>query len=357
MHGPGLPGHALFGVWPARRPRFSCRRARIVTHATLARNPMSDPSLSERSRYWSRYWAGGALTSLPQDFAGNYDGEIAEFWQRQCQSLPDGSNILDVCTGNGAVALLIANCARQSGRTWSITGMDAAEVDADRAVDRHRDQALLLEHIRFIDGQPFETLQAEPDSFDLIVSQYGIEYCDWAAAAGQVARLLKPGGRMAMINHAPDSDMLSTMRAEARDYQRLDRLKLLPAIDAWLAQRMDSDRLAGHLQSTRQKIRQSPGRRTSPLFRYVLEMIDGMRRAGPAAFGQYRAPVREFHDQLVAGRGRLMDMLRVNEAMIADPGWTRVFEQAGLVSLESGELSYRQQHRVGRFHSFEKRAT
>ena len=61
---------------------------------------------------WSDYWAAGNLTSLPSDFAHNYDGEIKAFWFKIFDDLPDKSAILDVCTGNGAVAYLALDFAK-----------------------------------------------------------------------------------------------------------------------------------------------------------------------------------------------------------------------------------------------------
>lgn len=316
---------------------------------------MSSDIPADRSAHWSCYWAGGSLTSLPQDFSGNYDGEIAEFWHAQCEPLADGSTVIDVCTGNGAVAMLVANSASRLNRQWQIIGVDAAAIDAQRIRRLHRGQSG-ADRVQFVGDQPFEQFALDPGSVDLMVSQYGIEYCHWRLAAERAFELLKPEGRLAMITHAPDSDMLMTMRVEAGEYERIERLKLLAAFNAWLEGRIGPDRLAKVVREARKIVGRAMRHNPSPLYRYVMEMLEGLWQVGPDNFHRYRAPVQTFHDQLSAGHGRLKDMLRVNEAMIADPGWTRVFESAGLQLLDQGELQYRQRHRIGHFRIFAKPA-
>jgi 16S rRNA G1207 methylase RsmC len=75
---------------------------------------MSDQSPESRAaaaESWSHYWAGGPLHSRPNAFAGNYDDEIRDFWMTFFRSLPDGASILDIGTGNGAVAFLARDAA------------------------------------------------------------------------------------------------------------------------------------------------------------------------------------------------------------------------------------------------------
>ncbi|HEY9119557.1 MAG TPA: hypothetical protein VIN33_07345, partial [Marinobacter sp.] len=52
------------------------------------------------------YWRQGHLTSLPCGFSLNYDGEFLQFWHQQFALLGAGACVLDVCSGNGSIALL-----------------------------------------------------------------------------------------------------------------------------------------------------------------------------------------------------------------------------------------------------------
>src|SRR5690554_1543049 len=79
--------------------------------------------------HWSNYWASGIQTSLPQDFKNNYDGEIYQFWEQVVADIPSGGRILDVCTGNGAVALILAKIAVATGREFKITAVDISQIN------------------------------------------------------------------------------------------------------------------------------------------------------------------------------------------------------------------------------------
>lgn len=306
------------------------------------------------SSHWSRYWAAGALTSLPQDFHENYGGEIAEFWARQVARLPNRATILDVCTGNGAVALLIADQAARLERNWTIIGVDAASIDPASMSHHHPQQRQWLERIRFIADQPFEGLELAPASVELVVSQYGIEYCDHEVAPGKVEALLAPGGRLAMVNHAPDSGMLATMRQEHREYQRLGRLRVESAVRAWLDGKIDDLRLQKQFREARRVLSAEHRRRPAALFRSVLNMLDNVYQAGPAELKRQRTSLGDYCEQVAAARARLADMLRVNTALEPAAQWLERFQRVGLELQEEGDLIYRDQHRAGRYRILEK---
>ena len=64
-----------------------------------------------------------------------------------------------------------------------------------------------------------------------------------------------------------------------------------------------------------------------------------------ATLDKGRPHLESYFAQTKFGFDRLNDMLRVNHAIGADPGWHRVFESAGLELGESGEIRYRGEHR------------
>jgi SAM-dependent methyltransferase len=305
---------------------------------------------------WSSYWASGALTSLPQDFQANYDGEIAEFWRQQADRAPDGASVLDVCTGNGAVALIIARAAQVLGKHFRITAVDAAEVQPRRVRERHPQWAGLVDRIRFVGGRPFEGIAVAPASVDLIVSQYGIEYCDWQRAAEQCARLLKPGGRLALISHSPDSDMLETMRAERAEYRVLAELELEGVIGAYLKGSGAAGDARAALESLRDALISHPRARDSALLGYALELVGGVLRMPRAQLQQQRPAVMQACRQLEDGRARLDQMLAVNQRLLDHPDWSEVFIEAGLEQLARGPLAYGGAHRVGEQLVFERPA-
>ncbi len=310
---------------------------------------MTSVSKPSGSDHWSVYWARGAVTSLPEDFAANYDGEIREFWCAQFDHVPDGGRILDVCTGNGAVALLAAEAIGTRERKPEVLAVDAAAIRPEVVAERFPAQAPFIESIRFIPNTRFEALDLEDASVDLISSQYGIEYCDLERAAHKAARLLRPGGRLAMVCHAVSSDMLRTMEVEHRDYRQLDRLQLLERVQAFLDGELDTERFCRAMERVRAELKGHGRTGHSPLLRYAMNMVETTISMPASAVGQARAHYRDFVLQMTSGRDRLADMLRVNRLVGESERWFEVFERAGLALVDSGRIRYQARHDVGQF--------
>jgi len=66
--------------------------------------------------------------------------------------------------------------------------------------------------VRLQGGTPLEATGLPDGSVDLVVSQYGFEYGDTAAGSREAGRILRPGGRLAMILHHQDSAILLQAR-------------------------------------------------------------------------------------------------------------------------------------------------
>lgn len=164
---------------------------------------------------WDRYWAYGNLHSFSQVTHGNYGGGIAAFWQERFEALPDGACIVDVATGNGAVALLALDTAAATGRTFTVHGTDLAAIDPVTRVS-DGDARERLARIHFHPRTPAESLPFADATVDLVCSQFGLEYSDTARSIPELARVLRTGGRAAMILHHGDSSFVRSARDEAR---------------------------------------------------------------------------------------------------------------------------------------------
>lgn len=165
---------------------------------------------------WSRFWERGTLTTFEGHFRENYDAEIRDFWWSQFAQLPAGATLVDLATGNGAVALLAARFGREHERGFRITGIDSATIDPARI--RAAWPALVpdIDAITLLGGVSLEATGLPGASVDLVASQYGFEYGDTAAGSREIARILRPGGRVAMIVHHHESAILSQARAGLR---------------------------------------------------------------------------------------------------------------------------------------------
>ena len=106
----------------------------------------------------------------------------------------DGDRWLDLACGTGAVAELAAAGGAD------VTGIDLAPVLIETA--RERAGALGLE-IDYAVGDA-ENLEIPDASFDKLSSTCGIMFApDHEAVAGELARVMKPGGRIALANWTP----------------------------------------------------------------------------------------------------------------------------------------------------------
>ena len=118
-----------------------------------------------------------------------------------------GENILDLATGTGWTSRLIARTGAK------VTGADiAAELIASA---KERAQAEKLA-INYAVGDA-EKLPFADRSFDAVSSTFGVMFVSRPeAAAGEIARVCKTGGRMALTTWLPDSGvfkMFQVMRA------------------------------------------------------------------------------------------------------------------------------------------------
>jgi len=160
---------------------------------------------------WDRYWHFDRIASC-FDGAGatNYDESVAAGWRAFFADLPAGADILDLCTGNGAAALIAA----QAGRAARIVAVDQADIDPPRYVTRH---AGAYAAIDFRGQTEVEALPFPDAGFDAAISQYGIEYSDLARSLPEAVRVLAPGGRIRFVVHAADGAVAADARAVIAD--------------------------------------------------------------------------------------------------------------------------------------------
>lgn len=109
-----------------------------------------------------------------------------------------GIRWLDVATGTGGVALRAARAGAE------VTGLDLSEDMLEKAARAGAAEGL---EIRFDLGDA-EQLPYADESFDVVSSCFGVIFApDSAAAAGELARVCRPGGRLGLTSWEPNQEI------------------------------------------------------------------------------------------------------------------------------------------------------
>jgi SAM-dependent methyltransferase len=131
-----------------------------------------------------------------------YDRSVARYNERllDAAGIGRGDRVLDIGCGSGAIACAAARAVADGG----VLGVDLSTGLLDLA--RRRAEAEGVTNVEFIrtDAQahPFE-----PGSFDIAVSRTGAMFFgDPVAGFQNIARALRPGGRLALLTWQPVSD-------------------------------------------------------------------------------------------------------------------------------------------------------
>lgn len=124
------------------------------------------------------------LREIDQRFAPVVDALIGR------AALGNDEQVLDLGTGTGAVAKRAAAIVGTSG---AVVGLDISPEMLGLA--RHSAASLSLGNLKFLEGRA-EAIPAEDSAFDVVLACLSMMYViDREAAARQIARVLKPGGR------------------------------------------------------------------------------------------------------------------------------------------------------------------
>lgn len=223
------------------------------------------------SSQWGRYWQKGTITTFLGRFADNYDGQLREFWQGVFNGLPAQANVVDLGTGNGAVALLAAQYSHRRHRGFQVVGVDSAPIDpvrrfAGKGYARH------LRRVRFLPNTSIEAMPLPTASCDLAMSQFGFEYADAEKAVAEVDRVLKGNGaRFAAMLHHADSAIVQQAREGIEQVVACDRSGLHAAIQEL---HLRLDKLSKRGRDARGDRRAAAGRAA------VNDVLAGLKREG-----------------------------------------------------------------------------
>lgn len=161
---------------------------------------------------WDQYWRDGRLASCGGEGGAAYQAAITEGWRRFFQDLPAGSRILDVCTGNGAVALVAEETAGERGIRFEIEAFDGAVIATPESPGSM---------IHFRSRVQAESLPYPDDNFEIVVSQYGLEYSDMERSLPELVRVSVPDSRVRLMVHAREGIVVGKARQQSEEAHRL----------------------------------------------------------------------------------------------------------------------------------------
>jgi len=263
--------------------------------------------------HWEAYYRGGAVATCPMGPGASYTLELHDLWFTFFAALADGSRVLDLGTGNGAIVLLAKEAASSTGRRFEIHGADLASIDPVRHVPNG---AMLFEGITFHPGMPSERLGFDAASFDAVSGQYSLEYTDAARTLAEVRRVLRPGGRALFVLHHDQSALIRNARESlAHGAMVLEETKILRKLRRHVAAERSSAAAArltwADLAEDATRLQEAAARSVAPHFLHVV--IDGVqkllalrRELGAAAFER---EVDRFERDVRAGVRRLQDLV------------------------------------------------
>ena len=152
---------------------------------------MAAVALSEEKQRARALWSAGDYhhVSTLVASAGELAADRAE--------LSGDEDVLDVACGSGNATI---PAARSGAR---VTGLDLTPDLLERGKALAKDAGVEIE---WVEGDA-EQLPYDDESFDVVLSVFGVMFApDHRRTAAEVARVLRPGGRMVLCNWAPEGE-------------------------------------------------------------------------------------------------------------------------------------------------------
>lgn len=168
---------------------------------------------------WDTYWAG-AQSSAAFSGGGTTDPLVLSFWDeffRGVRERRESVRIIDIASGNGAI---IESAARVYGENLpDFTCLDTSE-SAIRMLEKRFPGVRGV--VADAANSPFDA-----GSFDIVVSQYGVEYAG-IDAINAIARLVAPGGDLVLLVHHRDGLIHEQCEASLHAIHDMKKAEFIP---------------------------------------------------------------------------------------------------------------------------------
>ena len=158
--------------------------------------------IKNNNQHWNDYWSQGHKTSFGSAFTNCYEGVIKATWLQYFKTLKSNSKVLDLCTGNASLLRIAKSCLNEDNNIH-FTGVDYADINTS-------DGFAKLSNINLMFNVNIEQLPFEADSFDYVISNFGIEYSNLNKSLAEASRVLIIGGKLELVCHCYDSTIINS---------------------------------------------------------------------------------------------------------------------------------------------------
>jgi SAM-dependent methyltransferase len=267
----------------------------------------------QQHQQWSQFWRQGHITTFGPALPENYDGMLREFWTEQFSRADSGTRILDIATGNGALATMAAKVSEEHDLGLLIHASDIAEINPalnNEALSKLRQQ------ITFLSNTPCHKQPFPDHNFEMITSQFGFEYSDVPATLEEILRLLADGGRFIAIAHHGESNIIQGARDELQVYHAaLKEFDVFGRLAQFFATLEDTPGSADQRRPLGERLNEAVNglnktHGSSPCAQQILGAITHLAKGANAASGPQRMnAVKAAHLDFSMAQHRLLDMV------------------------------------------------
>lgn len=246
---------------------------------------------------WTVYWHGDHLESCIASVSRQDGKQIALLWEQLASQLSDASRVLDLASGNGAIPKLLLSV----NSTLKICAVDKAAI----APHKYLSQARELTAVRFLPETDICDLPFAANSFDVVTSQFGLEYAPVTMACQAAARVLKRRGKIQLLMHHRESEILRPTTAILSEMARLLEGKgVMAGIKSYLADKIDLDQL----ETIAQQYLQADIVRTQKLSGQIFSGINQIVTKKKTDADQARALAANMEKRLLADQSRIRQL-------------------------------------------------
>jgi SAM-dependent methyltransferase len=149
---------------------------------------------------WSKFWRDDNLSACAAD-DDTTDGLLQQEWRSFFSSLNDKASILDLGTGNGALAIIAVSAETKevgNSRSFDVHGCDLAAIEPGLYARSRADD---LAQVQFHAETAMEKLPFGDETYDAVCGQYALEYSNVNESVPELMRVLRSGGSLQFLLH------------------------------------------------------------------------------------------------------------------------------------------------------------